>query len=397
MQSYIILLSLAFLSIIPHSLSNSITVTGTTNVGSEYTRFTYSASPNFSDPSSISLSGARLTKGANNETYEETGFSFYTPPFNGNLGYYFGYFDEQGQFNPNTATLSFSASAIELIANFLNIFVYYDRNGKDGFQYVMGDNIDCIFAPSTSDCVDWGNSIPLSKLSWAPIQITSMACPAGYVSDCKVYAFSASTTGVDAGVATFTYKLASQPVFIDSVLVTPDYAKIDVSIAFPWARIPVGQLQPNPKIGLIGATAGKTATAEATVTFESGKPSVVFTSQGRVGSFSWQSSSVVTAKKKRQAAEAVIYQALQGSDIVNYQCAGLCPDILLLLKPIIAAWQNIFQWKVTILFFSWNTVHPTAIEWDPTLGLSGSGAETILPGALWFVAAVMAVHLLWKM
>jgi hypothetical protein len=273
MQSYIILLVL--LSII--SFSNSITVSGVANVnGSVYTKFTYSASPDFSDPTAISLSGARLTKGVDNATYQQTGFSFYTPPFNGNLGYYFGYFDEAGQFVPNSATLSISASAIELIANFLYIIVYYDRNGQDGFQYVLGNELSCgLQSPSaTTDCVDWANKIAFSSLTWAPIAVTILPCPAGYDSNCNVYAFTASTSGTDAGMATFTYKLASQPVFIDNVMVTQDYAKIDVSIAYPWYN--ATNLQANPKIGLIAATAGKTANASATVTYESGKPSVLF-------------------------------------------------------------------------------------------------------------------------
>jgi len=262
------------------------------------------------------------------------------------------------------------------------------------FSMFLGNELSCgLQSPTaTTDCVDWANTKSVQSLSWAPIAVTMLSCPAGYDSDCRVYAFTASTTGADAGTATFTYKLASQPVFIDNVMVTQDYAKIDVSIAYPWAN--ATNLRANPKIGLIAATAGKTASASATVTFETGKPSVLFTSQGRVGSFSWESTSIVTSKK-RQTTDSVIYQALQGNDIVNYQCA-LCPDILVVLQPIIAAWQDVFKWKVTILFFSWDTVQPTSVVWDPTIGLATAGAETILPGALWFVAAIMAVHLMWR-
>jgi len=76
---------------------------------------------------------------------------------------------------------------LELVGEFFMIYAYYDNNNVPGFQYNLGDGIDCLTAPSGADCIDITSLQDLSTgVSWGPITVNQLACPAGYNGNCTV-------------------------------------------------------------------------------------------------------------------------------------------------------------------------------------------------------------------
>jgi len=285
---------------------------------------------------------------------------------------------------------SYTASLVELATSLYTLFVYYNNDGQPGFQYTFGNNLQCVIpAAEGQDCIDWPNSLQLSDLDWNPITINTIACPAGYTNSCRIYEFILTDT---TGYTSFTYKIASQPVFIDSFLVTPDYAKLDISISYPWSNYPL--LQANPQLGLLGATGGKTASVAATISKASGggttgNPAVIFTASGKIGAFSWATTATVTAGKKRTTDSTVYFEAIYGAEISAYTGSNIVLDVLKVDVDVLDA----LGWKVAFLLFSWDAVEPSNVLWDPAQGLSGStsssagvrGAEPVVWGMVFSV------------
>jgi len=355
-----------------------VTVTAVNNVDpGVYTEFTYSASPTGS-PDIITIKGAYLNaSNPANANVEAAAFSIQSPTYAGSLGFYFGFFAAEGEYNVTQHSASYSASLVELVANFFTLFIYYDHNGQPGFQYVLGDNIDCADSATGDDCIELLYNMQLSSLTWNAISVSPMVCPAGYSASCKVYVFTLADTN---NIATFTFKLASQPVYIDSYLVTPDYAKLDITINFPWGNAIYANLPTGAQLGLLGGIGGKTASVSATLSkVSSGNPGIIFTSQGHIGAFAWDTTAEVTTSKKRTTSSTVYFDTIYGQNITSYQCPlGVCDAVVTLLKTAVDVWEAL-GWEVAFLFFSWDDVEPSTVVWDPTVGLSVPLTDPTIP------------------
>jgi len=349
-----------------------VTVVAVANIDNHvYTKLTIAESPSAAAPNLISVKGARFNDtDTTDPTVQAAAFTVQTPAAGSNLGLYFGYFAAEAEFNITAKQASFSASLVELATSFYALFVYYNNDDQPGFQYTIGNSLTCGLIPvSGQDCIDWGNSIQLTSLTWNPIVVKEIDCPSGYSASCNIYEFVLTDT---TGYTSFTYKIASQPVFIDSYLVTPDYAKLDISITYPWLSPPSTTfLQLSPQLGLLGAIGGKTESLAATIAKASGgattgNPGVVFTSSGKVGAFSWVTTATVTAGKKRTTDSTVYFDVVYGQNITDYTGANL---LLLALKVDVTALE-LLGWKVAFLLFSWDAVEPSNVLWDPNQGLS---------------------------
>jgi len=405
-MQYLILLAL-FLALAV--ADPQVTVVAVANIDNHvYTQLTVAESPSADAPDLISVKGARYNlSDTTDPTVEAAAFTVQTPATGNSLGLYFGYFAAEAEFNITAKSASFSASLVELATSFYYLFVYYNNDGQPGFQYTIGNSLTCdlLFPVAGQDCIDWSNSIQLSSLTWNPIAVNKIACPSGYSASCNIYEFVLTDTTL---YTSFTYKIASQPVFIDSYLVTPDYAKLDISISYPWSSPPSPLLlQANPQLGLLGATGGKTASLAATIAKASGgattgNPGVVFTASGKVGAFSWDTTATVTAQKKRTTDSTVYFDVVYGQNLTDYTGANV---LLLLLKADVGALE-LLGWKVAFLLFSWDAVEPSNVLWDPTQGLSEStptytaapnagvrGAEPVVWGMVFSV--VMAFVCRW--
>lgn len=401
-MQYLILLAL-FLALAV--ADPQVTVVAVANIDNHvYTQLTVAESPSASAPNLISVKGARYNlSDTTDPTVQAAAFTVQTPATGNNLGLYFGYFAAEAEFNITAKSASFSASLVELATSFYTLFVYYNLDGQPGFQYTIGNSLTCGLLPVSAgpDCIDWSNSIQLNSLTWNSIVVNKIACPSGYSASCNIYEFVLADT---TGYATFTYKIASQPVFIDSYLVTPDYAKLDISISYPWSNYPL--LQTNPQLGLLGATGGKTASLTATIAKASGgattgNPGVVFTASGKVGAFSWDTTATVTAQKKRTTDSTVYFDVVYGQNITDYTGTNV---LLNILKVDVTALE-LLGWEVAFLLFSWDAVEPSNVLWDPTQGLSEStptytaanagvrGAEPVVWGMVFSV--VMAFVCRW--
>jgi len=381
------MLLLIFSLLLSHTLAQVITADATADL-SKVSIFAVDEQPSTTAPTSIAVKAAQFTHTGNTATAQGAAFKVVEPDptvARKDCGFYFGYFSAVASITIGTGLTntgaSISTSLVELVAGLRVVYLYVERNGVPGFQPDLNNLICALAVDPTKDC--WNNTsdvIDVGSLAWNPIVYSSTSCSAGcvactsYSANCTVNILTLQSTN---GVVTLKFKLASQPIYVDGYHITPDYGKIDIMIRYPYTT----GVNSNLRVGILVATAGKTADSSLTITplVAGSKNGVLFNSQGHVGAFSWDTTAMVTTSK-RQTSSTVYHSEITGDAMLAYQCSGnviLCLGLLgftTAIKAEVFAWQA-FQWKVTYLFFSWDAPGATLVSWDPTIGNSPSSSS----------------------
>jgi len=273
-----------------------------------------------------------------------------------------------------------------------SIFVYYNRDGVAGFQpdYTTAATFDCS-TPGTGDCLDVSLLISLSSLNWTQISAQKFACPSGFPVNCSVYVFS--TTGYQAAVSTntpvitFTLKLATHPLRVDNVLITPEYSKIDVSVWYPWAN---SGANANASVGLHFVGAGRVAggilnNVTSTVIGGVQRTGLFFNASASASAaFAWDGTANVKVGSQSAVVSGVVVHGITGDAVLGlsfpFSAIASCAitykqvacqayyNLLLDYHLDVSTWQAFSGWKVQYLFFSWADLQPTSVEWDPVVG-----------------------------
>jgi len=311
-------------------------------------------------------------------------FAFSTPALSSgaNLAFYMGVLSAQDTFTqPSSGTVITSATGAlaEVVASVSNILVYDDRDGNPGFQVALSNLGNILTCGSTStDCIDLLASLDLQKnLTWSPISHTNTPCPTGqgYNANCTVYTLG--TTGSYMGVTTitFTFTAASQRIVYNGQDVSPDNAKIDIVITYPWTYITT--VFSSPKIALLSAVGGQLVTGSAIQTSTATGNTGAFSWSGtgtQVTTFSWVGTAMVGSTPSN-----VITEYITDDDISSFSCTlTSCTNLYALgfviyLKAAAAIWSA-FHWKTALVFFSWADVKPASVSWDPAVGSTNSGS-----------------------
>jgi hypothetical protein len=343
-----------------------------------YRQLTVAAVPDVANATSISVAaiGAQVagSGGVGSARVDVAGFKFKNPTDlsdgenNRGLGFYFGYLGVSGTWNNDTKTQSLAGALAEIAAGWTTIFVYYDNDGVPGAQVnLTQDWLNCAagFAGGF-DCLDNNGSIPLNNLTWGPITGSKADCPAGYGANCSIW--SLTTASLD-GIISFTMHLASEPVLINNVRVEPNYAKIDVTINYPWAALSAGLIDATKaNLGLVAFTAGRAGAAAAVRTKVDNKDAVVFEAADKSAYFSWEGTAVVPGSTGTVYAQGISGAQLKSNDCSKCGFTGIYVAVL----QLISGWYEAFGWKTEMIVFSWNEVKPTQVAWDPALGLAPS-------------------------
>jgi len=317
-----------------------------------------------------------------------------------NLLFYFGYFGASAAWDNSSKTASLTGSLLEVVATFSSVIVYYDNDNVPGFQVIVGDDILCVDpSKSTIDCVDLkaGSAIDISALAWNGIAVSKSACPqtGSYSPNCTVYS---ATTGTKDGIISFTLHLASEPVLINSVKVTPNYGKIDVSINYPWADKTLA-IPEKAKVALIAGSAGKALSGSATWAKVDGNTAVAFNANNKAAYFSWVGTSDIDNGVNAVVhAQGISGDQLAALDCSDYKC-GLSGIYIYPQLQIAAGTLKAFGWTPELIIFSWDAIKPTNIVWDPTLGMTsqpvvaavqGSSGSVVAPSVFLAVALIVA-------
>jgi len=363
------------------------TITPSTDNG-EFRAFSAVAVPNWTDAAGVCLTGVKVTASAldghlTNAQLDAARFAFSTPALGSgaNLAFYMGVLSAQGTFTqPNSGTVITSASGAlaEVVASIGNILVYDDRDGTPGFQVALsnlGKILSC--SDTSTDCVDLSASIDLQKnLTWSPISHSNTPCPSGqgYNVNCTVYTLGTTGYYLGSTTITFTFVAANQRIVYNGQDVSPDNAKIDIVITYPWTSIIT--IFSSPKIALLSAVGGQLVTGSAIQTS---------TATGNTGSFSWAGTgtqvttfSWVGSAMVGSSSSSVITAYLTDDDILSYSCTLTSCNFyaaifLLYLQAAAKVWQ-VFHWKTALVFFSWADVKPASVSWDPAVGSANSGS-----------------------
>jgi hypothetical protein len=334
--------------------------------------YTIVASPSFAAPDAFAVRGVKISVSNQNVKVDAAQVGFSNPALSSssNLGFYFGKFSADASISssagPNIVPVS--GALAEIGAIFTVVFVWLDNNGQPGFQAIFP--WDCNSAAANQDCIVSAYDLALNNLTWSTISHANYSCPAasGYTSDCQVHVFSTSGSYQGSSVITFDLKLASQPVLVDQVEVTPDYGEIDITINYPWAAM--GVTQSTAHVGLAMASAGKAAHFTGTISQVNNKNAYVFDGSGASTYIAWNGSATVGSSQS-----PVYVQGISGSEITGYTCPITCSlaarITLAAYQVAVSVWQNL-GWQVQITFFSWQDNQPASVFWDPSIGTSTS-------------------------
>lgn len=334
-----------------------------------YRRLTAFASPSFNNANRLHVRAARLDVDRNSAALDVAGFTIRTPREIGasDLLYYFAVLE--GDANWSINDLSLSASLNEIAAAFVGIFSYKNVDSSPGFQMRPGNDLKNCAAGY--DCVY--EYYPFSTLTWTSLAVTNHSCPAGaeYEGDCVVYAITTVGSRLGSDVVIFTLKVASQPVLVDSVRLDPNFAKIDVTINFPWTTEPS-----DAKVGLLGYAGGRATSgnyhAEDTV---DNKRSVSWGSSGQKGYYSWEGTAIVN----NNGPSAVYVHPVYLQEILDFNPSTIIEGIVYApIKLSLAIWKGL-NWDGAVLFYSTMDDKPTSIYWDPEIGLNTDSAYALVP------------------
>jgi len=350
-------------------------------------QFTVAAEPNFTTPYGLAIVGSAARWGVSSGTYgaevDAIGFAFRNPEDRArnekDLAFYMGAFTASGQWTPSTAQASATAAFAELVATYSSVSGYWERDGKPGFSWALGQPLYCNngLPAGTTDCIEAMSVKMLSDSRWTPISISNMSCPTTYTGRCRVFAFTTSTTESVNPLFSIAIKLASEPVLLGGVRVEPHYSKIDITINYPWASLNVtngNQL----KLLLIGAYAGKAGTFGVRAAKVDGASAILFTGSSQSAYFSWDGQARIAGVNR-----PVYALGISGTSIVAYQCTGCdiwSAIVLNIWKAYVTIWQNL-GWSVQFVAFSWADSQTASMVWDPVMGVTTTSSNVVIDAA----------------
>jgi hypothetical protein len=311
------------------------------------------------------------------------------------LAFYFGYVGVSGAWDNSGKTSSLSGALAEIAASWEHIFVYYNNDGVDGFQWKLdgSDAFNCTTGKAQGfDCVDLAGTVDIRKdLVWGGMVVTKVDCPTEYNNpNCSIWSIKTSSTD---GVLSFTLRLASQPVLVNNVRIEPNYGKIDVAINYPWATKTTLLDAPNARIGILAFTAGRAGTGKATYQNVDGKKAVNYELNDKSAYFSWDSQAKITG-----SASTVYADYKSGNAILKLDCGNWFAWKCGWSSVMVFDLQNKVRWfgfwQTEMLIFSWNELHPSALVWDPAIGMTEAAGISIAPAApLIFAFAAMVAFI----
>jgi len=368
-----------------------------------YRQFVVAASPSFAAPAAFACSGAKFSVAGGNKSLtaalDSVKFAIATPAaaVGQDMAFYVGAFAATASYDGSANTGAISASLAEAVAVISSVVVWNNTDGVPGFQYTLGTDFQC---PTTgtalNDCLYPALTIDLKTLTWTIISISQVPCPAGagYQPNCTVYSFT--TTGslsTGEAVISFTFNLATEPVYVNQVLLTPDNAEFDVRVTYPWAAkapLPSGSL----RVGLFGVTAGKVLSGSVSIAATSNSASVSFVgANGKGTAFGWKSAALVG-----NVSSTVYYAGVSGADLNAYQCtlgdlACIIPNLRVGLLKLSYAVYAAFGWQVQLIWFTWQDIQPAVVDWDPSMMSQATGGSGSVCASLFMIALTFVVAL----
>lgn len=245
------------------------------------------------------------------------------------------------------------------------------------------DILNCNAAIKTYDCFDIAGGVDVKDLVWVPITRTVTKCslvlPAGdYNENCTINSLSthgelSSAPGV--AVLSITARTASQPLLIDGVKHTPDNAKFDVRIQYPWANKTLSDAT-NAKIALLAVHAGKAGVAGVGVKDGGTTKSLTFAADGgKAAYFSYVSVAKINNADTPITTETITAEEIQGFDCTAHPCGFTQLLVDVGLKPLVT-WLQGFHWQPRITVHAFSVKQPVDIFWDPELGVEEITKET---------------------
>jgi len=312
------------------------------------------------------------------------------------LSFYFGYLGVSGVWDNKTQTGALNGALCEIYTSLNSIQVYYDRDSTPGFQFDLTGN-DVFDCTKAWDCVDTAGAINVATdLVWDPITRVVDPCADklgananGYDANCKIVTLSTLGRLNGTGVLQIDIRTASQPLKIDGVLHTPDKAKWDARVNYPWAAKPGIATPASGKIALVNVHAGKAATAAGIVTKspDGTTKSLTFSGTGRSAYFGYS-----TAVTIDNVPSTVVTQTITGENVAAWTgpIGTKTADLMNKLKVAVALYAIFGGWRVQLTIHSFTPSQPNNIFWDPENGVATTGgAMTTVP--CMFLALVLAL------
>jgi len=379
------------------SLSQNATISsvgGANAANGEYCQYNITEA---SDGSSYSITAIRVTVSTSDTTDTATaagyGFKYWGPSGGPGTGAYFGEFAYHASFTPGSS-LSISAAKVELGFFLYAWALYNDNDGNPGFQYYLGNEIICGLTSATEDCLVLGSFALFSSYTWGPIVHTTSLCPTGYAAGCRVHTFTVSTNGANAGIASVSLTVASQPVYLNGILLKTDYGKLTISASYPY---PTPQ-PANAKVVIFGLAGGTAAAGSATVQVVKNTPVVAFGGAAASAYLGWDSSAQITTSGNVVKTTTVYSANFTGAALTG---CSTCPLEVQLLGDLVTTVQAVaVGWVFQFLVFSCVDVLPANFYWDPTVGSDTSGSSSSMglmtAPILWLTVCVVLVHLWWS-
>jgi hypothetical protein len=346
----------------------------------------------------IALAGVGVQAATNgiitNARVDIAGLKFKTPAdtsdgTDASLSLYFGYLGATGTWDSNLKTGGVTGVLAEIATSLSSIMVWYDRNGQAGFQWDLAAQVniyDCATG-GTNDCVDLQGAISMKDLTWTFIERNVTNCSAvasGYNENCTIHTLQTKGRKPVVGsstVITITARTASQPIMINGILHTPDKAKFDVQIDYPWGDytlLTALKDAPKAKLALVAFHAGKVAAGAAVATIAQGavKGLAWGAAGGKAAYFSYASTATIDA-----SSTTITTKTVAGAEVLAAPCATGSPcatsltGIILLALKASVTWLQGFGWSTQMTIHAFSSEHPLSIFWDPEVGVTGYSAS----------------------
>jgi len=325
-----------------------------------------------------------------NARVDIAGFKFKTPAdtsdSNKGLSFYFGYLGASGVWDNNTKTVNVAGALCEIASSLHSIQIFYDRDGVPGFQWDLAKGDDILSCASgTYDCVDTNGGINMDRLTWTPISRVVDKCvdklPAGTTgydaTNCYIHTLSTEGQLNGSAVVSLAIRTASQPIKINGQLHTPDKAKWDLRIDYPWAIIGNLSNASAAHVALLKVHAGKAVSAAAVATVNEGTVSkaLTFTANGGKQAYFGYTTSVTVDG----AAANVITDTITNTEIKNWNGQGILTNLLMAGLKINVGILEAFYWIPQLTVHSFEKAHPNSIVWDPVVGVMTAPANVAIP------------------
>jgi hypothetical protein len=341
------------------------------------------------------------------------GFKFKTPAdtsdgTNSLLNFYFAYLGATGTWDNETKTGAIVGAAAEISSNILSINAWYDRDGTEGLHWDIGANtgVDVFNCDTgTYDCVDIQGGVDMKKdLVWTPLTRSEVSCAGAvttgaenYDANCKINTLSTSgelPSNPGVSVVSITARTCSQPLLINGVQHSPDKAKWDVKINYPWANKTTLKDAANAKVALFALHAGKAGAGGVGVKVSGETKSLTFTAAGgRAAYFGYVPTAMIAGASTTITTQTITAAEINAFDCTGKPCAGLTgTNYITGVLKVVVGWLTNLGWTPQLTVHSFATVHPTQIDWDPEVGVTPndntSAAGLLVPGLGMLVACL---------